>query len=169
MVHAQIWQSSVSLLIDVLPSVVINHKLQKPLKLSGFLLYFCQRFYIKKRQKNKKPWKRKNVAIIKKRIKHFFYIRGYNDTLRCYRTRPINYGRVGLDALKMPSVAHVTFAFYTHFRTSFRFFDFRSLYMTIFAFSYFRILYVPCTGAWHMFKARSSSPAAAGLVLPSSE
>ena len=47
------------------------------------------------------------------------------------RTRPINYGCVGLDALKTPCVAHVTIAleFYTHYRTSFRILDFRSLYV----------------------------------------
>ena len=98
-------------LIDVLPSVVTDHKLQKPFKLSAFWLYFCQLFYIKNVGKIRK---RKNVAIIKKTYETFFYIRGYNDTLRCYRTRTINYGRVGLDALKTSSVAHVTFAL-SHF------------------------------------------------------
>ena len=56
-------------LIDVLPSVVTDHKLQKPFKLSAFWLYFCQLFYIKNVGKIRK---RKNVAIIEKRIKHFF-------------------------------------------------------------------------------------------------
>jgi len=83
------------------------------------------------------------------------------------RTRPINYGRVGLDALKTPNVAHVAFALshFTHTSAlASAFFDFRSLYMTTFAFSQFHILYVPCTAAWHMFKAHASSPAAVGLV-----
>ena len=57
------------------------------------------------------------------------------------RTRPINYGRMGLDALKTPSVAHVNFALshFTHTSAlASAFFDFRSLYMTTFVFSHFR-------------------------------
>ena len=157
-------------LIDVLPSVVTDHKLQKPFKLSAFWLYFCQLFYIKNVGKIKKPWKRKNVAIIKKRMKHFFYIRGYNDTLWCYRTRPINYGRVGLDALKTPSVAHVTFALSHFTHTSALASAFSTFAVYTWPLSHFRtsaFYMFPAQG--HMFKAHASSPAAAGLVLPYSE
>jgi len=83
------------------------------------------------------------VAIIKT-YKTFFtsVVTTYYDA----RTRPINYGRLGLDALKTPSVARVTFALshFTHISAlASAFFDFRNLYMTTFAFSHFHILYVP--------------------------
>ena len=70
-----------SSLIDVLPSVVTDHKLQKRWKNKKNLEN------IKKRGNNKKKYKIFFTSVV--------------------RTRPINYGRVGLDALKMPSVAHV--------------------------------------------------------------
>jgi len=52
-------------LTDVLPSVVTDHTLQKPFKLSAFSLYFCQRFFYKNVGKIKNLENVKNVEITK--------------------------------------------------------------------------------------------------------